>query len=152
MAATCPFCNKDIQKAVFKHSENFLAVFNIAPVLPGHVMVIPKKHRRRIMDLSEEELCEMVSFSREVMKLLSKAFDNDSFDWTIQEGEPAGQTITHLHLHLIPRKEGDLKDPGDWYPKLEQAKNSDSSEREKLTNEDLKRLTIWLIELDNTSD
>jgi bis(5'-adenosyl)-triphosphatase len=47
-----------------------------------------------------------------------KAFNTDAFDFSIQEKPEAGQTIEHLHLHIVPRMKGDLKQPGDWYPLL----------------------------------
>ena len=142
MKRVCPFCTTSINDAVFMSSPNFLAIYNIAPVLPGHSMVIPKKHISGIMDLTEEELTEMVSFSRDVVKLLLKVFKADSFDWTIQEGKPAGQTIDHLHLHIIPRTEGDLPEPGDWYPKLErsESKNIDSADRKRISKEQMKEI------------
>lgn len=46
------------------------------------------------------------------------AFHSKAFDWTLQEGEDAGQTIPHLHIHILPRKLNDLPEPGDWYPQL----------------------------------
>jgi bis(5'-adenosyl)-triphosphatase len=66
------------------------------------------------MDLTASELCDLNVFAIVTLKLLLRAFEARAFDWTIQEGEEAGQTVSHLHLHLIPRKPKDLAGPGDW--------------------------------------
>lgn len=135
----CPFCNINTRTAQFAESPNFRAVYNIAPILPGHSLIIPKRHVQSFLELSEAELCEMVSFSQRCIRILQNAFSTTGFNWTIQEGEEAGQTIPHLHLHLIPRKPNDLPQPGDWYPKLlgHDSGAIDSEQRAKLTDAQL---------------
>ena len=79
--------------------------------------------------------------------MLMKVFSAKAFDWTIQEGSEAGQSVLHTHLHLIPRKENDLPDPGDWYPKLNQLSQSeriDSSDRFKLPFSELTRIADYI--------
>jgi bis(5'-adenosyl)-triphosphatase len=141
----CPFCR--IQKeAVFGESEHFLAVYNIAPILPGHSLVIPKRHVESLMDLTESELIEFMIFGRNIAKLLLKAFKTPAFNWTIQEKEEAGQTIAHLHMHIIPRKQGDLPQPGDWYPLLQKSQFEviDSSSRARLTTEQVQEMVSYI--------
>ena len=142
----CPFCAPLVFDACFAETRNFRAIYNIAPVLPGHCMIIPKKHTLSYLDLPEELMTEMVSFSRKVVRTLMKAFNQTAFDWTIQEGLAAGQTIDHLHIHIIPRKSGDLPEPGDWYPRL--LKNNDelidSHIRSKYSREELKNISRHL--------
>jgi len=144
--ASCPFCREDVQAGHFAASENFLAIYNLAPILPGHSLVIPRRHILSLMELGDPELCELTLFSRDIVKVLQKAFGSRSFDWTIQEGVEAGQTIPHLHLHLIPRVEGDLPQPGDWYPLLEQSESEiiDSAARPKLTESEMQAIVIKL--------
>lgn len=131
----CPFCNEIIQRAQFAESDNFRAIYNRAPILPGHSLVIPKQHVESMMELTENELAEMMTFSRKVIRILFKTFQAQAFDLTIQDGAAAGQTVPHLHLHLIPRISADLPNPGDWYPLLEksQAESVDSELRTRLT-------------------
>lgn len=140
---TCPFCNVNIVEVTFAETLNFRAIVNIAPILPGHTLVIPKNHVTGFLDLSEDELVEMVKFSRNVIKILSKAYKTDAFDWTIQEKEEAGQTIAHLHLHIILRCKNDLKDPGDWYKLLENnnSKIIDSANRPRLKEDEILKIT-----------
>jgi bis(5'-adenosyl)-triphosphatase len=130
----CPFCNPEIEKSAFLASANYLAIYNRRPILPGHSLVIPKSHYGSLMDLPEELLAELMTFGIGTVKLLMRAFQATAFDWTIQDGWAAGQTVPHLHLHLIPRKEGDLPEPGDWYPEFEKSINPtiDSNQRHQL--------------------
>ena len=144
----CPFCQSGIRETFFLESTNFMAVYNIAPVFPGHAMVIPKAHITGLLLIPEEEITEMVKLSRKVIRILQEAFHANGFNWTIQEGEEAGQTIEHLHMHIIPRKPGDLKCPGDWYPLLKKfySENIDSKFRPKISAGDMKRIVMKLKE------
>lgn len=144
----CAFCHPHVQENHFARSENFLAVYNIAPILPGHSLIIPKWHVLSLMALSEQELCEMMLFSRKVVQVLMNVFGHTGFDWTIQEGIEAGQTIPHLHLHVIPRAQNDLPQPGDWYPRLKQSELEiiDSSARPKLSFDELQTIAAKLKE------
>ncbi len=146
---TCPFCNPTFREAVFYESPNFLAVYNIAPVFPGHAMVIPKRHITGLLSIPEDEILEMVKLSREVIQILQKAFNTKGFNWAIQEGEEAGQTIEHLHMHIIPRKPGDLEHPGDWYPLLRNFynENIDSEFRPRINSEEMRRIVSKLKEV-----
>ena len=143
---SCPFCDTRIADAVFARSENFLAVYNIAPIFPGHSLVIPRNHIESIMDLEEEKLTEMMVFSKKVTHLLLRVFKAESFNWSLQDKEAAGQTIAHLHMHIVPRLTGDLPDPGDWYPKIMKNYGEilDSASRAKLTSDEMIRIVSKL--------
>ncbi|MGD2035663.1 MAG: HIT family protein [Bacteroidales bacterium] len=138
----CPFCEDSVIKAVFAESQNFMAVYNLAPVLPGHSIVIPKDHLTSILDLPDNMLSEMMAFSRKVTMLLLKVFDAEAFDWSVQDKEAAGQTVAHLHMHIVPRTDGDLKSPGDWYPEIRKSSKEflDSGRRQKLSDDELERI------------
>jgi len=112
----CPFCDESVNKSVFFTRGGFMAIYNIAPVLPGHSLVIPKQHFTGILELSDKEMFEFFDTARMALRILMKAFNTDSFDWSVQEKPEAGQTIEHLHLHIVPRLKSDLPQPGDWYP------------------------------------
>ncbi len=146
MSSSCPFCNALDNNLWFCESENFVAIYNIAPILPGHSMIIPKNHYSSVLDIDNDKLAEMMIFSREVISVLTIAFKAESYNWTIQDGEPAGQTVDHVHMHIIPRTEGDLPDPGDWYPLLQKstAENIDSSLRAKFNTQEYKNITYHL--------
>ena len=144
-AKQCPFC-ESVLDAAFAESEHFIALYNIAPILPGHSLVVPKLHVESLMDLTEADLSEFIIFSRNIAKLLSRAFKTDAFDWTIQEKEAAGQTVAHLHMHIIPRKPGDLPQSGDWYPLLQKSETGviDSASRSRLSTEQMREMVSYL--------
>jgi len=144
----CPFCQPDIQTSVFARSEHFLALYNRAPVFPGHSLVIPIKHVHSLLELSEEETTEMMLFSRKVTTLLLKVFKAQAFDWSVQDGEAAGQSMAHLHLHIVPRYPGDRADPGDWYPEVQQNYNEilDSALRPQIKSREMEGIVKKLRE------
>jgi len=142
----CPFCESSIEEAVFAESQNFLAVYNLAPILPGHSLIITKRHLDSVLKLTDHELSEMAAFSRKITVLLLKTFHADAFDWSLQENEAAGQTIPHLHMHIVLRFQGDFKNPGDWYPKIKNNCNGflDSDKRKRLSRTEMKQIVTKL--------
>lgn len=134
----CPFCNPGIREYGFFEQRGFLAVINIAPVLPGHTLVIPEFHRTSLTMLNEEELYAFMETARKATRILLKAFETDAFDWSVQEKPEAGQSIEHLHLHIVPRLKDDLSRPGDWYPLVHQNDEAiiDSADRKRLSLEE----------------
>lgn len=120
----CPFCSEEIMSSVFLTHGDYMALYNIAPVLPGHSLIIPGRHITSLLELDKSELFEFIETSRIALRVLLKAFSTDAFDWSLQEKPEAGQTIEHLHLHIVPRMKNDLERPGDWYPMI--ARNDDS--------------------------
>ena len=144
MNKNCPFCAERIREATFAENDHFFAAYNIAPILPGHSMIIPKKHYCGINELPEELLMEMIVFARKITHFLTEYYHSTGFDWSIQEGEDAGQSVEHLHWHIIPRRKHDLKTPGAWYSELQNSENEpviDSHARKKLASEELQRIT-----------
>jgi len=139
---TCSFCRANIKAATFAKQDDFRAIYNRAPILPGHSLIIPRWHVPSLLGLSDDEVAQMVKFSRIVVRNLMRIFKADGFNWTIQEGAPAGQTVLHLHLHLIPRGDGDLPTPGDWYPLLQKSESQliDSDERPQLSFEQTRQV------------
>ncbi len=137
----CPFCEKTRADYILE-SDRFATIYNISPILPGHCLVIPKWHCESLLALNKYELSEFMMMSRQLAELLIHVFDTRAFDWAIQEGEEAGQSQKHLHMHVVPRKIGDLKDPGAWYGVLNKVENDlDTFERFRLTDEQLKDQT-----------
>lgn len=144
----CPFCDTSVKNAVFVESENFMALYNLAPILPGHSLILPKEHKETLLELTDDELTEMMVFSRKVTKLLLHVFNAEAFGWSVQDQEAAGQTISHLHLHIVPRITGDMESPGDWYPKIQNSYKEvlDSVKRSKLNDAEIKTVVEKLKE------
>jgi bis(5'-adenosyl)-triphosphatase len=139
----CPFCDESVLSSVFYAREGFMAICNIAPVLPGHSLIIPENHVTSILELSDHELFVFFDTARTALRILMKAFNTDSFDWSVQEKPQAGQTIEHLHLHIVPRITGDLPEPGGWYPLIQQNDNNiiDSFNRPRLNVKAMNHIT-----------
>lgn len=151
---TCLFCRKEIIQKSFCTTARFSAFYNIAPILPGHSLVIPNKHYESLFELSDDELSEMMLFARKITLVLKTVFNCDGFDWTIQDGVSAGQTIPHLHLHIIPRKLKDLSESNEWYSKIPQSEEGilDSKNRARLNDQEYMKVTVRLTEASKTSD
>lgn len=134
----CVFCEPEIEQGVFFSSANFMAVYDIAPVLPGHALVIPKRHIESLLELTLDEQTELMHFCTRTLKILLRAYQTEAFDLGLQEKAAAGQTIPHLHIHLLPRQHGDLPQPGDWYSRLYGGTAAiDSQHRNRLSPEQL---------------
>lgn len=138
----CPFCNKQPED-YFLQTEHFAAIYNISPIVPGHSLIIPKQHIESLFWLKKEELLEFMELGRRTANLLGSIFETDAFDWAIQEKEAAGQSVAHLHMHVVPRIVNDLPDPGDWYKELEKSQSGDidTSDRYRLSQRQLDELT-----------
>jgi bis(5'-adenosyl)-triphosphatase len=150
MSSDCPFCLSDDSQMYFMKNEFFKALYNKSPILPGHSLIVPNRHVERFEQLNDNELQNMLLFTKAVVNRLNSVFPSTGFDWTIQDGCSAGQTVKHFHIHLIPRKDGDLPDPGDWYPLLESENNPylDSDSRSKLSDDQLIRINQKLKEIE----
>ncbi len=81
------------------------------PVSPGHSLIIPKRHIASWFDLTEEERTRLFQHLSKAKTALEAEFKPDGYNIGINEGEAAGQTVLHLHVHLIPRYQGDIADP-----------------------------------------
>jgi diadenosine tetraphosphate (Ap4A) HIT family hydrolase len=81
------------------------------PVSPGHTLLIPKRHTGSFFDLSEQERGELLTLLDLAKQVLDEEFQPQGYNIGINDGAAAGQTVPHLHVHLIPRFDGDLPDP-----------------------------------------
>ena len=141
---SCPFCRLNRNTQAFATSPNFMAVYDIAPMLPGHTLIIPNEHIESLHDLDQDKLSEFISFARMVTKGMCDFLDTDAFDWSIQEKEEAGQSVSHLHLHIIPRTKNDLPNASDWYPLLMKHNKQqviDSAQRPRFTEIEFLEIT-----------
>ena len=107
----CIFCNQADLRVV---DENLLALAfrDNYPVTEGHTLIIPKRHATTYFDLTEDEVMAVNSLLHS-QKAAIQAEDSAvvAFNIGINAGEAAGQTVFHCHIHLIPRREGDVENP-----------------------------------------
>ncbi len=107
----CVFCNLD-ESRIEIENDLALSFKDLYPVTNGHTLVIPKRKVQSFFDLTEEEIAamfELLHLQKEDLK--NKDSSITGFNIGINDGEDAGQTIMHCHIHLIPRRSGDMIDP-----------------------------------------
>lgn len=104
----CIFCK---MKDYILENELAYAIYDKYPVGKGHMLFIPKRHVKDFFDITKEEREAIFELIDEGKKLLDEKYSPDSYNIGINCGEHAGQTIMHVHVHLIPRYIGDMKDP-----------------------------------------
>ena len=106
----CPFCHLP-ESRVWLTSATCLAFLDGYPVAEGHALVIPRRHVASLFDLPPEEFADAWALVTRVRNELIERHHPDSFNVGINDGPAAGQTVPHAHIHVIPRKNGDVTDP-----------------------------------------
>jgi diadenosine tetraphosphate (Ap4A) HIT family hydrolase len=110
MTKPCPFCTLPPER-IIDSNELALVIRDGYPVSPGHTLVIPKRHIGSWFDITPEEQSAMLDLLRRAKEVLEEEFKPDGYNIGINDGPTAGQTVPHLHMHLIPRYKGDQEDP-----------------------------------------
>ncbi|KAF7269459.1 hypothetical protein GWI33_017510 [Rhynchophorus ferrugineus] len=111
-----PFSDKIVPgKTVFYASKYCYAFTNIRCVVPGHVLVSTLRVAKRLKDLSEEEIADLFATAIKVCKTIETVHDAQSTTLCVQDGPFAGQTVPHVHVHILPRKKGDFANNDDVY-------------------------------------
>ena len=95
------------------------AMVNLRPLLPGHVLVCPKREVKRFADLSSDETSDLWVTAKEVGAKLEQYHKASSITFAIQDGPQAGQTVAHVHIHVIPRKKGDFEKNDEIYDAID---------------------------------
>ena len=105
---SCAFCTTDVlERQTFYEGELVLALYTHKPVMPGHCLIIPKRHVERFENLTDEEMLEIGQVIKKVDAVVRKEFHTISYLLLQKNGEEVGQTVPHVHFHYIPRKQGD---------------------------------------------
>ena len=110
MMADCVFCKimaKQIPATVVHEDEHTLAFMDIGQVNPGHVLVALKKHAENIFALDDAQAAAVFRSAAKVARAIRGAFEPQGLSVYQANGAAAGQTVFHLHIHLVPRYEGD---------------------------------------------
>lgn len=102
-------CSPDDKK--IEETDSFFSRFDDFPVTPGHAEIILKKHAESFFKLTEPQLSEMFGLIVKTRLIIEKKFGPDGYNIGVNEGKAGGQTIPHLHIHLIPRYNGDMDNP-----------------------------------------
>lgn len=114
MNAHCAFCEilrDDSKVRIIDQNEFAIAIKDGFPITTGHTLLIPKRHIQSFFGLSEQERVAIFKLLDNAKKSLDHEYSPDAYNIGINDGKEAGQTVPHLHIHLIPRYKGDIEDP-----------------------------------------
>lgn len=107
---TCPFCQLPPERIAGGNALGVI-VRDAFPVSPGHTLIIPRRHVGSFFEATPDERSALLVLLDEARNELDRLHRPQGYNVGINDGPAAGQTVPHLHIHLIPRYEGDLDDP-----------------------------------------
>lgn len=110
MSNNCPFCAMGDDRQ-FLATSLVLGIWDRFPVSPGHALLVPRRHVKTWFDATEQEQQALIAAIGAAKTAIELEHAPDGYNIGINSGEAAGQTISHLHVHLIPRYKGDVDDP-----------------------------------------
>ena len=97
---------------VFHITPHSFALVNIKPLLPGHVLVCPRRPIPRFSDLTQPEVTDLFLTVQRVSRVVEQVYGATGLNIAMQDGADAGQSVPHLHTHIVPRKRAELDDRG----------------------------------------
>ena len=109
-ANPCPFCILPRER-ILGENKHAVWIRDGYPVSPGHSLVIPRRHVGSFFEVTDEERGDMLALLDLAKAAATDEFNPDGYNVGINDGPSAGQTVPHLHIHLIPRFKGDMPDP-----------------------------------------
>ena len=112
--------------------EDFRIILDAAPATKGHALILPKKHYANIYEIPSDLLSKAAALAKEQAEHMTKVLGADGFNIVQNNGETAGQTVFHFHIHLIPRYKDDGQKIG-WKP------SSPDADAQKALCDQLKR-------------
>ncbi len=110
MDKKCPFC-KLHEERIINECDLSITFLDSYPASPGHALIIPKRHVATYFEISKAEQNAIAEAIQKAKLVLDREFYPDGYNIGINNGEAAGQSIKHLHVHLIPRYKGDVENP-----------------------------------------
>ena len=116
----CKLANKDIPTNIIYEDEKFTVILDASPATKGHALILPKNHAANIYELPDEDAADIFVLAKKLATKMTEILHCDGFNIVQNNGEVAGQTVFHFHMHLIPRYENDnagiLWEPGETTP------------------------------------
>jgi histidine triad (HIT) family protein len=104
----CAFCNQGVlDRQKFYEDDLVLGLYTHKPILPGHCLIIPKRHVERFEDLTTAEISQMGQVIKKVHQVIPQIFETSAYLLLQKNGLEVGQTVPHVHFHYIPRKTGE---------------------------------------------
>ena len=103
----CKIANGEIPAATLYEDDDFRVILDLGPASKGHALILPKAHAANIYEISDEMAAKAMILAKKMATKMTDALKCDGFNIVQNNGEPAGQTVFHFHMHLIPRYKGD---------------------------------------------
>ena len=116
----CKIANGEIPSTTLYEDEDFRVILDLGPATRGHALLLPKNHFANLFELDDETAQKAILVAKKMAGKVKAALGADGFNLVQNNGEAAGQTVFHFHMHLIPRYENDnagiLWEPGETTP------------------------------------
>ncbi len=106
----CIFCKiiaGEIPSHTLYEDEMFKVILDVGPATKGHALILPKNHYANLYELPEEDAAQAIKLAKKMMIKMTNKLNCDGFNIVQSNGEVAGQTVFHFHMHLIPRYKND---------------------------------------------
>ena len=101
-----------VTSQVFHLTSHSMALVNLKPLLPGHVLVCPRRVAPRLADLTSDEISDLFLTVQCVSRVVERVYKASGLNIAIQDGADAGQSVPHVHTHIVPRQKADLDEQG----------------------------------------
>ena len=110
MSENCIFCkiaNGEIPSATLYEDEDFRVILDLGPASKGHALILQKEHAANIFELPDDLAAKAIVLAKKIATTLKEGLHADGVNIVQNNGEAAGQTVFHFHMHIIPRYKGD---------------------------------------------
>lgn len=111
----CKLANGQIPTKTIYEDDGYKVILDLGPATKGHALILPKNHYANIYELPEEDACNVIKIAKKMAIRMTDKLGCDGFNIVQNNGEAAGQTVFHFHMHLIPRYKNDGQTIG-WKP------------------------------------
>ncbi len=114
----CIFCKiaaGEIPSKTIYEDDDFRVILDLGPATKGHALILPKEHYANLYELPEETAKKVICLAKKMAMVMTEKLHADGFNLVQNNGEVAGQTVFHFHMHLVPRYKGDGQTIG-WKP------------------------------------
>lgn len=120
----CKIANGEIPSSTIYEDDLFRVILDLSPATKGHALILPKKHMANIFEMDEEAAEKVFVLASRIAKAMKEALNCDGLNIVQNNGEIAGQTVFHFHMHIIPRYNDDGQQIN-WVPKTSEAAERD---------------------------
>lgn len=121
----CKIANGEIPSSTIYEDDMFRVILDLSPATKGHALIIPKNHMADIFEMDESTAGKVFVLASRIAKAMKEALHCDGLNIVQNNGEIAGQTVFHFHMHIIPRYEGDNQNIN-WIPGTSEADERDA--------------------------